>query len=81
MKNVKGTFIPMNVLTLEKLYDLKSRFQGFVNVKINSSSMNHKLINLAITKNPKNVNIGTCCCPTKRQAYIHLFRQYMDMFT
>ena len=53
MKNVKGTFIPRNVLILEKLYDLKSRFQGFVNVKTNSSSMNHKLINLVSLKTKK----------------------------
>jgi hypothetical protein len=74
MKDVKGNFIPKKVLTLEKLYDLQSRFQGSVNVKTNNSSMNYELINLGTVENPKNINLGTCCSPIKDKAYIHLFR-------
>lgn len=58
---MKGHIITKGVVSLEKLYDLQEQFQGPRNNKTHSSNTRHELINLGIEKDPKFVNLGTCC--------------------
>lgn len=59
----KGNPIPKGVVSLEKLYDLQNRFKGPKNTKNNSSTLMHEQINLGVERDPKFVNISTCCTP------------------
>jgi len=43
---VKTNCVPKNVLTLEKLFDLQSKFKRPSNMKTNTSTMMHFLVNL-----------------------------------
>jgi len=56
---VKVKCVLKNVPTLEKLFDLQSKFRNHVNLKTNSSTMMHFLVNLGTSKHPKYVNLGT----------------------
>jgi hypothetical protein len=57
-------------LTYEKI------FKGSPNVKTNSSSLGHEVINLGTAENPKNVNLGRGCSEQENIAYIKLFKTY-----
>lgn len=78
--NKKGHLIMKNVATLEKIYDLQECFQGTKNSKTHSSTMMHELINLRIEQDSKFVNLGTCFTQQEWQAFVHLFKQYRDVF-
>jgi hypothetical protein len=52
--------IQKGVLTLEKLFELQSKFKSVVNAKMNRYTMMHRLINLGTHKSPKFINLGTC---------------------
>jgi hypothetical protein len=58
---VKTNCVTNNILTLETLFDLKSKFRRPTNKKTNNSSMIHFLVNLVTSEQPKYVNLGTCC--------------------
>ena len=42
--------------------------------------MKYEIINLGTDDNPQNINLGTCCTPKEKEAYIKLFREYKDIF-
>jgi ribonuclease HI len=58
---IKTNCVPKNVLTLEKLFDLQSKFRRPTNLKTNNSMMMHFLVNLGTYEQPKYVNLGTYC--------------------
>jgi len=62
-----------DMVSLEKLYDLKNCFEGPVNVKTHSSMLSHEKINLGTLKDPKFFNLGTYFTPQERQTLIRLF--------
>jgi hypothetical protein len=78
---VKTNCVPKNVLTLEKLFDLQSKFRRPTNPKTNSSTMMHFLVNLGTSEQPKYVNLGTCCSDTEKHAFMELFKKYRDVFS
>ncbi len=69
----KENVVPRQVTKLENLFDLQDRFKRPTNCKTNSSSMKFEIVNLGTETNPQNINLGTCCTPTERGAYINLF--------
>jgi hypothetical protein len=77
---VKTNCVPKNVLTLEKLFDLQSKFRRPSNPKTNSSTMMHFLVNLGTSEQPKYVNLGTCYSDTEKHAFTKLFKKYRDVF-
>jgi hypothetical protein len=58
---IKANCILRNVLSLEKLFNLKNKFRNLMNPKTNFSTMMHVLVNLRTPKQPKYINLGTCC--------------------
>lgn len=40
----------------------------------------HEQIKLGTKRDSKFVNLGMCCTPEEKQAFIFLFRQYRDVF-
>jgi hypothetical protein len=72
--------IPKNVVKLEKLYDLQDKFKRVTNCKTNSSTMQFENINLGTNNIPQNVNLGKNYSPPQRQAFIKLFKEYIDIF-
>ena len=76
----KGNLIPKGVVSLESLYDLQNHFWGPVNVKTHNSTLFHEKIYLGTERDLKYVNLGTCCTPQERKAFICLFKQYRDVF-
>lgn len=77
--DTEAILVPKSVLSLEKLFDLQSKFRTIVKAKTNSAIMTHTLINLGTPKNPK-FNLGTCCIETKIYTFTHLFKRYKDVF-
>ena len=77
---VKGNSMPKVVRTLEGMFDLQSKFQKPVNVKMDNSSMQHELVNLGSEAEPKYANLGKCCSHGERCKFINLFQQYKDIF-
>ena len=73
-------FIPRGVRMLDKMFDLNEKFRRLANVKTHSSTLQFELINLGDEVNPKFVNLGKCCSPTKRDRFVRLFKQYKDVF-
>jgi hypothetical protein len=47
---VKANCIPRNVLSLEKLFDLRTKFRKHINPKMNNSTMMHFQVNLGTTQ-------------------------------
>jgi hypothetical protein len=78
---VKENCVPKNVLTLEKLFDLQSKFRRPANPKTNSSTMMHFLVNLGTSEQPKYVNLGTCCSEAEKHTFTELFKRYRDVFS
>ena len=78
--NPKGNCMPKAVVKLENLFDFQDRFKKPTNCKTNMSSMKYEVINLGTETNPQNVNLGECCSPSERAAYIKLFREFKDIF-
>jgi hypothetical protein len=76
MKN----FVSKNILTLEKLFDLQSKFRRLANPKSNSSTMMQFLVNLGTYEQPKYVNMGTCCLEAEKNTFTELFKRYQDVF-
>lgn len=72
--------IPINVVRLEKLYDLQDKFKKFTNCKTNSSSMWLEVVNLGKNTTPQNINLGKKFSPEEKQSYIKLFKDYKDIF-
>jgi hypothetical protein len=58
---VKENCIPRNVLSLEKLFNLQTKFKKLMNPKMKNSTMMHFLVNLGTPEQPKYINLGTCC--------------------
>lgn len=79
-ERIKENCIPKFVLRLEKLFDFQDRFRKPINCKTQSSPMKYEIINLRTDDHPQNVNLGTCCTPTEKHAYIKLFQEYKDVF-
>jgi hypothetical protein len=73
---VKTNCVPKNVLTLENLFDLQSKFRRPASMKTNSSTMIHFLVNIGTSKHPKYVNLGTYCSDTEKNAFTELFKKY-----
>ena len=44
------------------------------------SSMKYEVINLGTDSHPQNINLGKCCTPFERAAYIKLFWEFKDVF-
>ena len=78
---IKGNFMPKVVRTLEGMFDLQSNFQKLANVKTNSSSMQHELVNMGSEAEPKYVNLEKCCLPGEICNFVKLFQQYKDIFS
>jgi hypothetical protein len=78
---VKTNCVPKNVLTLEKLFDLQSKFRRPANPKTNNSTMMHFLVNLGTSEQPKYVNLGTCCSDSEKYTFTQLFKKYRDVFS
>ena len=47
---------------------------------MNSSSMQHEMVNLGSEAKPKYFNLGKCCSLGERCKFIKLFQQYKDIF-
>jgi hypothetical protein len=77
---MKTNCIPKNVLSLEKLFDLQTKFRRPTNPKTNSSTMMHFLVNLGTPEQPKYINLGTCCSEAKKHTFTQLFKKYHDVF-
>ena len=68
------------MVKLGDLYDLKNRFKRSTNSKLYSSTLNYELVNLGTEDKPQNVNLGIGLAPEEKLAYIHLLRQYKNVF-
>ena len=67
-------FIPKGFRTLERMFDLDSKFRRPANVKTHRSSLQFELINLGTEVKPKYVNLGKCCALGERNKFISLFK-------
>lgn len=72
--------MPKGIVSLEKLFDLQSRFCGPPNTKVQSSTLAHRQVNLGSDENPKFINLGKDCTDQETQAFTQLFRKYRDVF-
>ena len=70
---VKGNFMPKIVRIIEGMFDWKNKFRKPTNVKTNSSSMQHELVNLGTKDEPNYVNLGKCWSHGERCRFIKLF--------
>jgi hypothetical protein len=77
----KANCIPKNVLSLEKLFDLQTKFRRLMNPKTNNSTMMHFLVNLGTPEQPKYINLGTCCSEEEKHTFMQLFKRYRDVFS
>lgn len=68
-------------ISLEIMYDLENHLCGLVNIETNKSIVSHEQINLVKEKDPKFMNISTYFKSLEEQAFIHLFKQYQDVFS
>ena len=66
--------IPKSIVRIEKFYDLHDKFKKSINLKKNSSSLNHEKVNIGTKDNPKNINLGMGCSEKERSAFIKLFK-------
>ena len=69
------------MVKLEDLYDLENWFKRFTNSKLYSPTLNYELVNLGTDDKPQNVNLGLGLVPEEKLAYIHLLRQYKNVFS
>jgi hypothetical protein len=69
------------VLSLEKLFDLQTKFRKLMNPKMNNSTMMHFLVNLGTLEQPKYINLGTCCSEAEKHTFTQLFKRYRDVFS
>lgn len=72
--------IPKSVVKLGDLYDLKDRFKRSTNSKLQISTLNYELVNLGTNAKPQNINLGLSLTHEEKLAYIHLLRQYKNVF-
>jgi len=72
--------MPKSVVKLENLFDFQDRFKKPTNCKTHMSSMKYEVMNLGTETNPQNINLGECCSPSKRAAYIKIFQEFKDVF-
>jgi len=79
-QNSINNAIPKSVVKLEDLYDLKKWFKRSTNSKLYSSTLNYKLVNLGTDDKPQNINLGIGLAPEEKLVYIHLLRQYKNVF-
>jgi hypothetical protein len=68
VSKIKENCIPKNVLSLEKLFDLQTKFIKPMNMKTNNSTMMHFLVNLGTLNNP---NTSIWALVVQRQRSIH----------
>lgn len=61
-------------IRMEHLYDFHDKFKRVENYKMNRSTMQYEIINLGSKKDPKNVNMGLGCTPTRRATFINFFK-------
>jgi hypothetical protein len=54
---IKINFLLRNVLSLENIFDLHSRFRTTVNPKTKKSTVMHALINMGTLEQPKFINL------------------------
>jgi hypothetical protein len=80
--NNKSRFhmISKGVSNLENLFNLREKFKGSKNTKIESSCPIYETINLRTPENPKNVNVGKEVSKEDSITYLKLFREYQDVF-
>ena len=55
--------IPKGIVSLENLFDLQNYFRGPPNMKVQSSTLVHRKINLKTDTDPRLVNLGSECTP------------------
>ena len=72
----KGNPMPKGIMSLENLFDLKNRFRGPPNTKVQSSTLAHQQLNLGTKENPMFVNLRMECTPQERQSFTGLFWKY-----
>ena len=72
--------MPNNIIRLEKLFDLQDKFKRPTNMKIRSSSLRYKVVNLGTKQNPHNINLGTNCTHAKKETFMKLLKEYKDVF-
>jgi len=77
----KGNTMPKGIVSLEKLYDLQNRFRGPKNTKTRSLELTYEQVNLETPQDLKYTNLSTCCSLREKQSFIHLFKQYQDVFS
>ena len=73
--------MPKGIVSLEKLFDLHSRFHRPPNTKVQSSTLAHQQVNLGMDKDPNFINLGKECSDQEMQAFTGLFWKFKDMFT
>ena len=64
-----SNWIPKSVLNLERIYDLQFKLKGNPSCKTQSSTLNHRTINLGTKKNPQFINIGLTCSPEEERKF------------
>jgi hypothetical protein len=69
--NFKGNLVLKGVLTLERLFNLQSKFRLAINVKMNISTMMHTLINLGTPESPKFIDLGKCRTKLEKYTFVH----------
>jgi hypothetical protein len=67
-------------LSLEKLFNLQTKFRNPMNPNMNISMMIHTLVNLGTLEQPKYINLCTCCSEIERHTSSQLFKKYRDVF-
>ena len=67
------------MVRLEKLYDLRDKFNKVTNCKTNKSAVQFEAINFGSEKIPKTRNLGKKGSTEERQEFIKLFEEYKDI--
>jgi hypothetical protein len=58
-RKMRTICIPKNLLSLENMFDLQTKFRRPANPNTNNSTMMHFLVNLGTRQQPKYINMGT----------------------
>lgn len=64
-----GNEMPINIVRLEKLFDLQDHFRRSTNIKTSNSSLLYEVVNLGTEHNPKNINLRKNCTQAERATF------------
>jgi hypothetical protein len=78
---IKTNCVSRNILTLDKLFYLHSKFRMPTNPKTNHSTMMHFFKNLGTPEHPNYVNLGACCLEIEKDTFTKLFKKYRYVFS